>query len=109
VRGVDACGQVRLGARHRAWGRGVGDELVDRRRDIARIGRRRGVSGEYGGSGHQRGRRVGRIGGGLLNDRPEALYGSQAGRLQSVDRQWCRRCGLGVGHTGHAAEQQRDR
>ena len=85
----------------------MGDELVDRRRDIPRIGRCCRVSGEHRRGGHQRGRRVGRISSGLLNDGPEALYGRQAGSLQPVDRQWW--CGLCVGHTGHAAEQQRDR
>ena len=36
---VDARGQVRLRAGHRAGSRGMGDELVDRRRHIPRIGR----------------------------------------------------------------------
>ena len=91
VGGVDACGQVRLGARDGPGSRVVGDELVDRRRDIPRIGRCRRVTGEHRRGGHQHRGGVRRIGGGLLNGRPEALHGRQAGRLQPVDRQWRRR------------------
>ena len=48
------------------------------------------------------------IRGGLLNGGAEALHRRQARRLQPVNRQ-VRRRWVGVGHTGHAAEQQRGR
>jgi hypothetical protein len=67
-------------------GNRLGDELVDRRRDIAGWSRRGYVSGQYRGGGHQHRGRVAGISRCLLNNGPDALHRLQTWCLQPVDR-----------------------
>jgi hypothetical protein len=72
----------------RCRGGRLGDEVVDRRRDVARVVGRRLVRRERLRRRHQQLCGTRRVGGGLLDDGAQALDRRKPRRLCTVDRQW---------------------